>query len=84
MREIAIVTRGGEVMMIGGGSSGLGRLLTIDYSPFHGSFLLDTLKENRRAERKPHAAHSVRIQSPMQGGQKVISYWNFVTFLFCP
>ena len=28
MREIAIVTRGGEVMMIGGGSSGLGRLLT--------------------------------------------------------
>ena len=29
MREIAIVTRGGEVMMIGGGSSGLGRLLTV-------------------------------------------------------
>ena len=28
MREIAIVTRGGEVIMIGGGSSELGRLLT--------------------------------------------------------
>ena len=30
MREIAIVTRGGEVTMIGGGSSRLSRLLTED------------------------------------------------------
>ena len=45
----------------------------LGYSPFYGSSLLDTLKGNRRAEQKPHAAHSARAPNrlrPLQNSAK--------------
>ena len=40
--------------------------LKLGYSLFHGSFLLDTLKGNRRTERKLHAARSARVSNRLR------------------
>ena len=59
MREIAVVTRGGEVMMIGGGGSRLDRLLPSITSPHR---MLGKVATPYYMQRWPHGVDKRDVQ----------------------